>query len=110
MFRTRLIAISALAGALATSFAVGSGAGASTPSYASPEVGKQVLDLMCVEQGGQAYYTPYTIARCQEANSRPGFEIEALVCEGLLGGTFRSAPSPGPRPHRTTWTCSPGAI
>jgi hypothetical protein len=105
----RLIAVPALAGAIAAPVAAGSGAGAAEPSYASPEIGMQVLDLMCAEQDGQSYRTPFTIARCQEARTRPGFEIEALVCEGLLGGTFKSAPSTG-RPNRTTWICAPGAV
>lgn len=108
MFMKRLIATSALAGGIAASFVVGGGAGASAPSYASPEIGMEVLDMMCVEQGGTAYSTPFTISRCQEARTRPGFEIEARVCEGLLGGTFSSAPSTG-RSKRTTWICSPGA-
>ncbi len=101
------ITAAALTGAVAASFAFGGGADAATPQFASPEVGMDVLDLMCVEQGGQAYSTPFTISRCQNARTRPGFEIEALVCEGLLGGTFKSAPSIY-RPKRTTWICSPG--
>jgi hypothetical protein len=105
----RLIAVPALTGAIAASVMAGNGAGAAEPSFASPEIGMQVLDLMCVEQDGQAYDTPYTIARCQDARNRPGFAIEALVCEGLLGGTFKSAPSPS-RPNRTTWICAPGAV
>jgi hypothetical protein len=103
-----LIACSAMVGTIAASLAAVGGAAASTPTYASPEIGMEVLDMMCVEQDGQAYNTPYTISRCQDAWTRPGFEIEARVCEGLLGGTFRSAASPS-RPNRTTWTCSPGA-
>lgn len=101
------ITVPALAGAIAATMSF-AGAGATAPSYASPEIGMEVLDLMCVEQGGQAFNTPFTISRCQEAHTRPGFEIEQRVCEGLLGGTFRSAPSTG-RQNRTTWTCSPGA-
>jgi hypothetical protein len=107
MSLSKFIAVPVLAGAIAATFAFGTNAGASAPSYASPEVGMQVLDKMCVEQDGQAYNTPYTISRCQEARSRDGFEIEALVCEGLLGGTFRSNPSIG-RMNRTNWACSPG--
>lgn len=113
MYWKRLIAAPALAGAIAASVVAsvggGSGAGAADPTFASPVIGMQVLDLMCAEQDGQAFNTPYTISRCQEARTRPGFEIEELVCEGLLGGTFKSAPSTG-RPHRTTWICSPGAV
>jgi hypothetical protein len=74
---------------------------------ADPAVGKQVLDLLCAESGGTSYHTPYAIARCQNARSNKGFEIEALVCEGLLEGTFASAPSPT-RPSHTTWSCFPG--
>ena len=109
MFIKKFIAAPVLTGAIAATAALGGGVGASTPSYASPGIGMQVLDMMCVEQGGQAYSTPFTISRCQEARTRPGFEIEALVCEGLLGGTFKSAPSIY-RQQRTTWICSPGAV
>ena len=76
---------------------------------ADPTAGKHVLDLLCAERGGASYTTPYTIARCQEARDNKGFEIEALVCEGLLGGTFASAPSTS-RPSRTTWACFPGPV
>ena len=106
MYAKRLIAASALAWAMAASFPA-EGATATGPTFASPEVGMEVLDMMCVEQGGKAYNTPFTITRCQEARTRPGFTIEARVCEGLLGGRFASAPSYG-REKRTTWTCSPG--
>ena len=109
MHTRNFITAAALTGAVAASFGFGGGADASAPQFASPEIGMQALDLMCAEQDGQAYPTPYTITRCQDALTRPGFEIETIVCEGLLGGTFRSAPSPS-HPKRTTWTCSPGAI
>jgi len=33
--------------------------------------------------------------------------IERLVCEGLLDGTFTSAPTIE-RPHRANWACIPG--
>jgi hypothetical protein len=74
---------------------------------ADPAAGKQVLDLLCAESGGTSYSTPYAIARCQDARSNTGFEIEVLVCEGLLEGRFASAPSPT-RPRHTTWSCFPG--
>lgn len=109
MSKKSFITVPALAGAIAASISITGGAGATAPGFALPEVGMEVLDMMCVEQGGQAFDTPFTISRCQEARTRPGFEIEARVCEGLLGGTFRSAPSTG-RPKRTTWICSPGAV
>ncbi len=102
------ITVPALAGAIAATISFSGAAGATAPSFASPEVGMEVLDMMCAEQGGQSYNTPFTISRCQEARTRPGFDIEARVCEGLLGGTFRSGPSTG-RPKRATWICSPGA-
>ncbi|MAT05480.1 MAG: hypothetical protein CL424_10610 [Acidimicrobiaceae bacterium] len=105
----KIVAAPVLVGAIAATAALGGVAGASTPSFGSPEIGMEVLDMMCVEQGGQAYTTPFTISRCQNARTRPGFEIETLVCEGLLGGTFHSGPSTG-RAKRTTWICSPGAI
>ena len=73
-----------------------------------PAVGKQVLDAMCVEDKGAPVFTPYAIARCQEARDSDGFQIEQLVCEGLLDGTFESAPAIG-RPNRTNWFCFPGA-
>ena len=109
MFIKRLITVPLLAGAVAATGVLGGAVGASAPSFASPEIGMQVLDMMCIEQDGQAYTTPFTISRCQEARTRPGFEIEALVCEGLLGGTFKSATT-GRHNKRTTWICSPGAV
>lgn len=107
MLKKWIITVPVVAGSIAALGAFGGGVGASAPSYASPEVGMQVLDMMCAEQGGKSFNTPFTISRCQEARRRPGFEIEELVCEGLLGGTFNAAPSTGKR-HRTTWICSPG--
>jgi hypothetical protein len=74
---------------------------------ADPAAGEQVLDLLCAESGGTSYFTPYAIARCQNARSNTGLEIEVLVCEGLLEGTFAAAPSPT-RPGHTTWSCFPG--
>ena len=112
MFKKWLIAVPVTAGTIAALSVVGGGSGAGVgalaPSFASPEIGMEVLDMMCAEQGGTAYNTPFHISRCQEANTRPGFAIEERVCEGLLGATFNSAPSTG-RPKRTTWVCTPGA-
>ena len=79
-------------------------AGAPPASAAEPVAGKQVLDLLCASKGGTPFFTPYTISRCQEARRHKGFEVEQLVCEDLLDGTFRSVPSPG-RPNRTNWSC-----
>lgn len=92
-----------LAAALAT-FTLLAGGAMGAEAAGDPFVGMQVLDELCEARGGTAYNTPYTIARCQEARSNKGFELEQLVCEGLLDATFNSAPSTG-RPNRTTWVC-----
>lgn len=60
------ITVPALAGAIAATMSF-AGAGAAAPNHASPGIGMEVLDMMCVEQGGQAFTTPFTISRCQEA-------------------------------------------
>jgi hypothetical protein len=78
-----------------------------TSQAAEPTTGKQILDELCDRRGGTAYSTPYAITRCQEARDKYGFDQERQVCEGVLGGTFDSAPSTG-RPKRTTWVCVPG--
>ena len=75
---------------------------------ADPEIGMQVLDLLCVSKGGTPVNTPFAISRCQGARPVKGFEIEQLVCEGLLDGRFASAPT-FHRPHRATWSCFPVA-
>ena len=62
---------------------------------------------MCRDKGGQAFFTPFTISRCQEARSRKGFELEALICEGLLAGRFSAVDSPL-RNNRTNWACISG--
>lgn len=79
-----------------------------TPAAAAadPVIGMQVLDLLCASKGGTPVNTPFAIARCQEARRAGGFEIEQLICEGLLEGTFATAPSTG-RPNRITWSCFP---
>lgn len=74
-----------------------------------PIVGKQVLDTLCVEDSGAPVFTPYAIGRCQEARAQDGLVVERLVCEGLLDGTFTSAPSITRR-SRTNWACIPGPI
>jgi hypothetical protein len=68
----------------------------------------QVLDLLCESKGGMPVNSPYAIGRCQEARNAEGFEIEALICTGLLDGNFVSGPSFA-RPRRVTWACIPGA-
>jgi hypothetical protein len=106
--RPTFIVSAVIAGALALTGLVG---GAPTPVQAGADasVGKQVLDALCREGKGSVVFTPYSIGRCQEAQGVDGYEIETLVCEGLLGGTFQSAPSAG-HMNRTNWACSPGAI
>ncbi len=79
-----------------------------TPS-GDPTAGKQVLDALCIEDKGAPVFTPYAIGRCQEARAMDGFAVERLVCEGLLEGTFTSAPSSA-QSSRTNWACIPGAI
>jgi hypothetical protein len=89
--------------------ALGGIGGAAAVAHASgdPTVGKQVLDALCIEGKGAPVFTPYAIGRCQGARAMDGFAVERLVCEGLLDGSFTSAPTIG-RPHRANWACIPG--
>jgi hypothetical protein len=85
------------------------GSGASPAAAAAdPFVGMQVFDLLCESKGGTPVNSPYAIGRCQEARRVDGFEIEALICDGLLEGTFTSDSS-FIRPRRVNWACIPGA-
>lgn len=110
MNRTRpaFIASAVIAAAFALTGLVGGGP-ASVQAGADESVGKQVLDALCRDAKGTVFFSPYAIGRCQEARDNDGYHIETLVCEGLLGGTFQSAPSVG-SPNRTNWACSPGPI
>jgi hypothetical protein len=108
-FRISLIATAAGLAGLTGVAAVAGPAAATAPAAGDPAVGKQVLDLLCTSKDGSLFYSPYAISRCQEARDNAGFQIEELVCEGLLDGTFVSAPSTG-RPKRVNWSCIPGAI
>ena len=67
------------------------------------------LDMLCRSKGGSPYDTPMTISRCQDARPKEGFQVEHLICEGLLEGTFQSVTSAS-RPKRVNWFCFPGAI
>jgi hypothetical protein len=72
-----------------------------------PEVGKRVLDLLCAAKSGTPYFSPFTISRCQDVRTRHRFDVEELICEGLLAGTFESVASPN-RSNRTNWFCFHG--
>lgn len=74
-----------------------------------PGIGMQVLDMLCTSKAGSPVNTPFTISRCQDARAGQGFEVEQLICEGLLEGTFRSVASSS-RPNRVNWFCFPGQI
>jgi hypothetical protein len=108
--RTTTTIVTAIsAAAIASAACLGGIAGAGRAAAAGdPFVGMQVLDLLCESKGGTAYQTPYTISRCQAARDAEGFEIERLVCEGLLGARFAWVETVG-RPHRVNWFCIPGA-
>jgi hypothetical protein len=100
----------ALAVAGATALGLGGALVAGSAGAAGdPEIGMQVLDMLCASKDGSPVNTPFTISRCQEARNREGFEVEGLICEGLLEGTFRSVTSSG-RPRRVNWFCFPGQI
>jgi hypothetical protein len=98
---------SALAAATTATLALAGVATTGPASAGDPAVGKQVLDLLCQVKDGTPYFSPYTIARCQEARDTRGFVLEELVCEGLLEGTFTSVPTVG-RPNRANWFCFTG--
>jgi hypothetical protein len=78
--------------------------GTTTAAAGDPFVGMQILDELCESKGGLAVNSPYHIARCQGARANKGFDLEQQICEGLLEGTFISAPFLG-HPNRTTWAC-----
>jgi cytochrome c5 len=95
-----------LAAAAATAVVIpGSGPAAAA---ADPFVGMQVFDMLCEAKDGTPVNSPYAIGRCQDARRAEGFEIETLICNGLLDGTFVSGPSFA-RPRRDSWACIPGA-
>jgi hypothetical protein len=108
MIRSRTF-LAAAAGAVAaatlglTSFLPASASGG------DPVVGREVLNLLCREDGGQPFFTPYAIGRCQEVPSRADLQVERTVCEGLLGGSFVAFDS-SLRPNRTVWVCQYGPV
>jgi len=107
-FRTTIVTTATAAVIAAGAGLAGFGGPGSAAAAGDPFVGMQVLDMLCASKGGMSYDTPYTISRCQAARDNDGFEIERLVCEGLLEATFTSVATVG-RPHRVNWFCIPGA-
>ena len=103
----RFHAIALTAAAAAALVIPGAGAGP-VAAAGDPFVGMQVLDLLCASKGGTPVNSPYAIGRCQDARGAEGFEIETLICNGLLDGTFVSGPSFA-RPRRISWACISGA-
>jgi hypothetical protein len=108
MLRFRTLAVTGLA-ALGLAGAVIAGPMSPASAAGDPEVGRQVLNMLCASTEGSPVFTPYHIGRCQDARPKDGFEVEQLVCEGLLEGTFESVSSTS-RPKRVNWFCSHGPI
>jgi hypothetical protein len=108
VLRFRSLAVAgATALGLSCALVVGPLSPASAASAAAdPSIGTQVLNMLCTARAGEPVYTPFTISRCQEARTKDGFEVEQLICEGLLGGTFRTVISAS----RTNWFCFHGPI
>ena len=106
-FRT-LAAVGAAAVSLSGAVLI-AGPGSHASAAGDPVIGKQVLDMLCIAKGGTPFFTPMTISRCQEARARDGLEVEQLICEGLLEGTFESVSSVG-RPTRVNWFCFHGPV
>jgi hypothetical protein len=96
-FRTFVIATAA-AGGLALVPAATAGAASTT------ETPRQVLDALCEAKGGDAYFSPYAIARCQGARANKGFEEEQSYCEGLGTAEFRVTISTR-HMNRANWVC-----
>ena len=109
MLRFRTLAAAVAAAVSLSGAALVAGPGSPANAAGDPVVGKHVLDLMCSAKGGTPFYTPMTISRCQEARARDSYELEQLICEGLLGGDFESVSSPG-RPSRVNWFCFHGPV
>jgi hypothetical protein len=97
-------ALVAIVAALTLGGFAGAGPARAAGTAADPSVGKLILDHLCVTKGGAVVFAPNTFARCQEARTRRGFELEALICERFLGGDFQHVQHPGSR-NRTNWFC-----
>ena len=108
MLRFRTLAVT---GAAALGIAGAVIAGPTSPAGAAgdPDVGRQVLNMLCASKAGSPIFTPYHIGRCQDARPGDGFEVEQLICEGLLEGTFETVSSPS-RPRKVNWFCFHGPI
>ena len=109
MLRFRNLAAVAAAAVSLSGAAIIAGPGSPASAAGDPVIGKQVLDMMCRAKDGTVFFTPMTISRCQEARARDNFELEQLICEGLLGGDFESVSSAG-RPSRVNWFCFHGPV
>jgi hypothetical protein len=96
MTLTRLIAATAAVAGLALTVPAVAGA-------SSTEDATTTLNSLCVQRGGTIFWTPYTIARCQNARSNKGFEAERSVCE-LATGEFRVADGTT-HGNRANWAC-----
>jgi hypothetical protein len=109
MLRFRNLAAVAAAAVSLSGAAIIAGPGTPPSAAGDRVIGKQVLDMMCGAKDGTEFFTPMTISRCQEARARDNFELEQLICEGLLGGDFESVSSAG-RPSRVNWFCFHGPV
>ena len=98
-----------LLGAVTLAAVIGIGTSAQAAADTDLTAGKEVLDMLCRDKGGQPYFTPYTISRCQGARNKKGFEIEEALCEDVLNGTFSVAAAPM-RQNRSNWACVSGPV
>jgi hypothetical protein len=108
MLRFRTLAVTGLA-ALGLAGAVITGPTSPANAAGDPEIGRQVLNMLCASKGGSPVFTPYHIGRCQDARPKHGFAVEELICEGLLEGTFETVSSTNRR-NRVNWFCFHGPI
>ena len=68
------------------------------------DTAKTLLDELCNERGGDAIWTPYSIARCQGARANKGFDAEREICEGLADGILYVTISER-HMNRASWGC-----
>ena len=95
-FRKFLIAAAIAGGAtLAAPFTVGASADTDTV--------KAQLDELCLARGGTPIWTPYSIARCQDARANKGFADEQVICENAAGVLNVSISAR--HMNRAVWSC-----